>query len=57
MREVVKRIFAAEDPTSPLSDDEAVLKLREEGLVEVDSYNITLTEKGDAFVTGASNHE
>ncbi len=28
-----------------------------EGLVEVDSHTITLTEKGHAFVAGASNHE
>ena len=29
----------------------------EEGLVEVDSHIITLTEKGHAFVTGAIDHE
>jgi len=29
----------------------------EDGLVEVDSNTITLTEKGHAFVAGASDHE
>ncbi len=29
----------------------------EDGLVEVDSQTITLTEKGHAFVAGASDHE
>ncbi len=29
----------------------------EDGLVEVDSTIITLTEKGHAFVAGVSNHE
>ncbi len=29
----------------------------EEALVEIDSQTITLTEKGHAFVAGASNHE
>ena len=28
-----------------------------EALVEVDGQTITLTEKGHAFVAGASNHE
>ncbi len=29
----------------------------EDGLVEVDSQTITLTEKGHTFVAGASDHE